>query len=63
MSKCHIVGNHMSWLMLSLPDAAIQADIERMRGPVQSWITNVVGSTAVTIDGDCRHKECNSGKK
>ena len=53
----------MSWFMISLPDAAIQADVERMRGPVQSWITNVVGSTAVTIDGDCRHKECNSGKK
>ena len=49
-------------LMLLMIDAAIRADVERMKKPVEAWITNIVGSTAVRLDGDCLFRECNSGR-
>ena len=32
-----------------------------MKKPVEDWITDTVGSSAVRLDGECRFKECNAG--
>ena len=45
-----------------MKDPATRALIDDMKEPVDAWITDVVGSTAVRLDGECRFKECNIGR-